>query len=228
LESPILANKVQTDFDRLATLENPHDWNHNRHYHKFLLSQLPPRLESALEIGCGSGEFCRLLASRSERVLGLDLSPGMLDLARARSAHYPNIEYLQADVLNHDFGDEKYDCIASIATLHHMPLRQILPKLRDRLKPGGKLLVLDLYQPQTAPEFAYAGLAILPNLIMNRLKNKPPSSETRAAWEEHGKTDVYLSLRQIRRICADVLPGAIVRRHFFWRYSITFSSSSKN
>jgi ubiquinone/menaquinone biosynthesis C-methylase UbiE len=219
-----LAEKVQTDFDRLASLERPNEWGHNRHYHKFLLAQLPPRVGNALEIGCGSGEFCRLLADRSERVLGLDFSAGMLDVARARSADYPNIEYLNADVLTHDFCDEKYDCIASIATLHHLPLRQLLPKLREMLNPGGTLLVLDLYQPQTAREIAYAALAIVPNIVMNRLKNKQsPSPQARAAWEEHGKTDVYLPMRQIRRICDDVLPGATVRRHFFWRYSIVFS-----
>jgi ubiquinone/menaquinone biosynthesis C-methylase UbiE len=224
MSNETLAEKIQTDFDLLASLERPADWNHNRHYHKFLLAQLSLPIGNALEIGCGSGEFCRLLANRSERVLGLDFSAGMLDLAWARSAEYPNIEYMNADILTHDFGDEKFDCITSIATLHHMPLRQILPKLRDILKPGGTLLVLDLYQPQSASELAYAGLALVPNVIMSRLKNKQPASpEARAAWEEHGKTDVYLPMRQIRRICADVLPGASVRRHFFWRYSIVFS-----
>ncbi|HEX6371081.1 MAG TPA: hypothetical protein VF006_19340 [Longimicrobium sp.] len=46
--------RVQTDFDRLAALDEGR-WDSNRHYHPFLLRSLPPRRESALEIGCGTG-----------------------------------------------------------------------------------------------------------------------------------------------------------------------------
>jgi hypothetical protein len=44
----------------------------------------------------------------------------------------------------------------------------------------------------------------------------------RAAYAEHEKTDTYLTLPRLRQACADVLPGALVRRHLFWRYSIVW------
>src|SRR5688500_4071077 len=53
--------RVASDFDRLAGF-GAGRWDHNRHYHPFLLRSLPARRERALEIGCGTGEFARLLA----------------------------------------------------------------------------------------------------------------------------------------------------------------------
>jgi hypothetical protein len=52
---------VQEDFDRIA-LVSGEDWDHNRHYYAYLLSHVPEGCGSALEIGCGTGSFTRLLA----------------------------------------------------------------------------------------------------------------------------------------------------------------------
>jgi predicted TPR repeat methyltransferase len=75
---------IRADFDRIALISHE-GWNHNTHYHGFLLRQLPAHLGEALDLGCGTGAFARLLAQRAERVLGLDLSPRMIQVARERS-----------------------------------------------------------------------------------------------------------------------------------------------
>lgn len=215
---------IQADFDRIARLPDEGRWNHNHHYHGYLLKHLPARINTALEIGCGAGDFCCLLAARADQVLGIDLSSEMLRAARERSADYPNIDYQQLDVLTWDMPIRQFDCVASIATLHHLPLATMLLKIRDSLKPGGVLLVLDLYKPETRSEMLYAGLAVLPNILVKLAKDglRQPSEEARAAWDAHGKDDVYPRLSEVRRLCADILPGAKVRRHFFWRYSIVW------
>jgi SAM-dependent methyltransferase len=56
-------------------------WDHNAHYHAFLLGQLPTRCGQALDVGCGTGSFARLLAGRCDQVLGIDLSPRMVAVA---------------------------------------------------------------------------------------------------------------------------------------------------
>jgi len=53
----------------------------------------------------------------------------------------------------------------------------------------------------------------------DRLADPP---ELRRAWEEHGWTDRYLGLAEVRAACARALPGATVRRHLLWRYSIVW------
>ena len=59
-----LTQKIRDDFDRLALYDRD-EWNHNNHYHRFLLKQLPSKCQTILDIGCGTGEFSRLLANRA-------------------------------------------------------------------------------------------------------------------------------------------------------------------
>lgn len=215
--------KIQADFDRLALLE-AQEWGHNNHYHKFLLKQLPAKIENGLEIGCGTGGFCRLLATGASKVTGLDFSHEMIRLAKKQAVDFPQLEFLEANFLTHDFKDENFDCVASIATLHHLPMRETLPIIKNLLKPGGTLLILDLYQAANWGDKIYAGAAILPNIFFKLIKNGriQDSPEVRAAWEEHGKTDVYLTLSELKQISQELLPGAKITRHFFWRYSLVW------
>jgi ubiquinone/menaquinone biosynthesis C-methylase UbiE len=139
-------SSIQEEFDRIA-LVSPEGSTQNSHYHNFLLRHLGPGCQAALEIGCGKGEFSRRLAEKSERVLALDLSPEMIRIAREHSPRVSNIEFQIADVMKYDLPPEAFDCIATIATLHHLPLREIFLKMKAALKPGGVLLVLDLFEP---------------------------------------------------------------------------------
>ncbi|MCC7447624.1 MAG: methyltransferase domain-containing protein [Anaerolineae bacterium] len=211
---------VRADFDRIALLSQE-GWDHNSHYHNFLLKHLPAHCAGALEIGCGTGAFSRLLAQRSERVLALDLSPQMIRVARERSNQYPNIRYEVADVLEWAFPTEQYDCIVSIATLHHLPLAEMLGKMKQASKPGGVLLVLDLYQQATVAEKLSSLITFPVSTVLKLLKNRHHESpELRQAWAEHGRTDHYLTLAQVRQACAAVMPGAQVKQHLLWRYSL--------
>ncbi len=216
--------KIQADFDRLAFLETE-AWNHNDYYHPFLLRHVSDPCDQALDIGCGTGGFSRLLAQRAQHVLALDLSPQMIRIAQERSMQCSNIEYQVADVLQVEMPPARFDCIASIATLHHLPLELMLEKLKAALKPGGVLLVLDLFKAESVADFALSIPAIPWNFILRLWKEhrlRPPS-EVRVAWDEHGRTDVYLTLSQVRQTCERILPGARITRHLLWRYSIVWT-----
>lgn len=220
---------VKADFDRLAQFETGAEgWNHNTHYHPFLLRQLPPRLERALEIGCGAGGFARLLAQRADHVAALDLSPEMLRLARERSTAYPNIDYIEADVMTYPLEEAQFDALVSIATLHHLPFTDVIQQIKPALKPGGTLLILDLFSQsgwgETPVDLAMnAAAMILSPLMRLRYGISPrPSAEQRAAWDAHGAHDVYPKLSDLRAWCADLLPGARLTRHLFWRYSLVW------
>ena len=217
---------IQTDLDRIA-LVSPDGSLHNQHYSDFLLRQLPANCQTALEIGCGKGEFSRRLAERSTRVLALDLSPEMIRIARANSADTPNIEFQVADVMTYDLPAADFDCIASIATLHHLPLPQILEKLKTALKPGGVLLILDLFEPRglvdalTNP--AALSLSVALRLIHHgRIRS---SREARDAWAAHEQHDLYPTMTQVRELCAEILPGAQIKKHLLWRYSLIWQKS---
>jgi ubiquinone/menaquinone biosynthesis C-methylase UbiE len=213
---------IQSDFDLIASLSDETTWDHNAHYHGHLLGQMPERCGQILEIGCGTGEFSRLLAERAGKVLAIDLSTQMIRLAQERSRFHPNIDFVKGDVMTYQFPDNRFDCIATITTLHHLPIEFIMRKVRKALKPGGIFVCLDLYQRSNLRDLVFDGVAYPANLFLRLIKTgRPrPSREVREAYAEHGKTDTYLTLPQIKQICADTLPGAIVRRHLFWRYSI--------
>lgn len=224
----IPSSKIQLDFDRIAALSNDNEWNHNNHYHSFLLKHLPSSSElDALEIGCGTGNFSRLLAQRFRRVLAIDLSPRTIEIAKEQSHQYDNIDFQVADVMTSQFSASQFGCVVSIATLHHLPLEPMLYKIKESLNTDGVLLVLDLLKTESVGDFTTTLMSVPANIIFKLLKNGRihESAEVRAAWAEHGRTDEYLTLSQVRQACAASLPKAQIKRHLFWRYSIVWKKA---
>ena len=214
---------IQEDFDRIA-LVSEDGGAHNDHYHSFLLRHLPSNCHNALEVGCGTGGFARRLAGRSGHVVALDLSPEMIRLARERSSQFSNIEFQLADVLELPLPDESFDCIASIATLHHLPLREVLWKMKSALKPGGVLLVIDLFEPAGLSD-SVSNLLAIPVSVSLRLIHHGrllPRREVRDAWAAHEVHDLYPTMREVHALCDEILPGAKIRKHLLWRYSIVW------
>ena len=78
---------------------------------------MPSPCAEALDIGCGTGAFSRLLAPRCKRVLALDLSPQMIQVARERSKPYDNIDFRVADATTWKFPAEQFDWLASAMAL---------------------------------------------------------------------------------------------------------------
>ena len=225
MEGNVDVSIIRADFDRLALLSRE-EWDHNSHYHGFLLKHVPSHCSNALELGCGTGTFARLLAERADHVLALDLSPQMIRIAQERSGHLSNIDFQVADALTWAFPPEQFDCIVSIATLHHLPVEQVLVKMKAALAPNGALIVLDLFQASLSDMFTIM-LAIPVNFVLKYLKTgrvRPPQA-VREAWAEHAQHDTYASLSQLRQICRAILPGARVKKHLLWRYSLIWKKT---
>ncbi|WP_414527493.1 class I SAM-dependent methyltransferase [Nodularia chucula] len=221
-----LTQKIRNNFDQIA-LHDEQGWNHNNHYHHFLLKQLPKKCNTVLDIGCGTGEFYRLLAKGVNQVIALDLSPNMIKVAKEHSTQYTNIDFQVADVLQWDFPVAQFDAIVSIATVHHLSLENLLPNLKVALKPGGRLVILDLLQNENMQDIFSDFVAVPLNWLFEISRNKHIQStpEAAAAMKEHIRTDKYLTLSQARRIYTSTLGKAQVRKHLFWRYSIVWENS---
>jgi ubiquinone/menaquinone biosynthesis C-methylase UbiE len=213
--------KVAEDFNMIAPFETE-NWNRNNYYHALLLKSLPRNCQHALEIGCGIGTFSRLLATRSNRVTAIDLSPKMIEIAKNLSKSHTNIGFQVADVLETEFPDEHFDAIVSIATFHHLPLDQVLPKLKKTLKTGGRLLILDLSRIESIQDFFIAAAAFPLSLILKVFHNgfAGPGKEERRAWARHDETDRFLSFSEAERIYSSHFEKAIIRRNLFFRYSV--------
>lgn len=112
-----------------------------------------------LDVGCGPGHMALMICARvpDARVVGVDLARTMLAHARrhrAASEHGRRIALSVADAKHLGFADGAFDAVFSNTILHHIP--DPLPFLRETrrvLRPGGVLLVRDLFRPAT-PERA--------------------------------------------------------------------------
>jgi ubiquinone/menaquinone biosynthesis C-methylase UbiE len=221
---------TKEDFDRLATLDSE-GWTHNNHYHGLLLQHVPTNCRNALEVGCGTGAFARQLAEQATQVIALDLSPEMIRVAQSRSKQYSNLEFHLADALTWEAADVRFDYIACIATLHHLPQQEMIRKLKLLLKDGGVLAILDLFEPErrvlTKAGVVDATLNVAARLtsvslrLVHNGRLNPPRA-VQAAWQAHGQHDSYPTMKDVRALCDELLPGAMVRRHLLWRYSISW------
>jgi SAM-dependent methyltransferase len=221
------ASVVRADFDRIALVSGD-GWDHNQHYHRYLLGHVPASCRLALDVGCGTGAFSRLLAQHSEHVLALDLSPRMIEIARSRSRAYPNIDFRVADVTQWALPERSFDCVASIATLHHLPVEETLGRMGGGLRAGGTLAILDLYEGRGWRDIVTSVAAVPVSLGLRVVKTGGlrESRRVREAWEAHGRHDSYPTLAEVRRVCKAILPGARVRKHLLWRYSIVWKKAA--
>jgi SAM-dependent methyltransferase len=189
-------------------------WNHNTHYHRILLAAVPPGCRRALDIGCGQGEFVRLLAQRVESVEGIDRSGDMIQRAKGLNRGLPNVEFHEGDFMEYPTEAGSFDFVSAIAVLHHMPFVPALEKARSAIRPGGVLAVLGLYRIRTPLDFLVTAVAA----PINRIH-----------LIAHGRSEytapvvpARMSLRQIRASVRGALPGARLRRHLLWRYSVVW------
>ena len=213
-------SQVRADFDRIAEMRG--DRPSPVTYSRWILARAPARAAAALDIGCGSGDLCAALAPRAERIIGIDLSRRMIESAQRRCSSLPNVEFRTGDVIEMELPPTGFDLVVSAATLHHVPLRAVLSRIERWLRPGGRLLVVDLRRPVgwIDPALARAGSEwgwLWAHLRGGRRGR--PASEWRL-WREHVERDEYCSVPEVRAVCADLLPGAVVRWRLLWRYTL--------
>ena len=106
----------------------------------------------ALDLGCGAGRHAVLLADRYTDVLAVDISDGMLDLAR-KNRHRSNVVYQHRDIRAVTPGvDGRFDAVVSMHTLHHLGRPdEVLPQVRSLVAPGGVAILADIVDPGSWP-----------------------------------------------------------------------------
>ena len=207
----------------LRALERFHaarPWDHNAHFHRWILRQLPGRVGSALDVGCGSGDLARLLAGRAERVHGIDADPEITDRARELTPAAAPVTYAAADALT-GLGDQPYDVITCVAVVHHLPFTRALETFRARLAPGGTLVIVGVARDRP-PGDHLLGLAARPlNIVMALLKNRGRTVPRPVSMTARTRP-ADLTFTEIVREARAVLPGVRLRRRLFWRYTLVW------
>ncbi|AKN33820.1 methyltransferase type 11 [Clostridium carboxidivorans P7] len=216
-------NVVKNDFNEISQLDEL-KWNHNNCYFKQLMKLVPNTVETCLEIGCGKGELSFMLSKKSQKVIAVDLSDKMIERARVL---YPNknIDYICGNILDMKFENNSLDVIITTATAHHLPYEWLLCFAKNKLKKGGKLIILDLVKAKSFSDYIIWGSAFIPNIIMNLLKNgrlQKDDAHSKEVWERHGKHDTYMTMDEIKALAQKHIHTAKVKRKLFWRYSLVW------
>ena len=204
----------------ISRANDAHPWSHNDHYHRWLLRQLPRRATRSIDVGCGTGNLGRALASRVDQAMGIDIDPETIAIARSLSAGNANVEFRAAALT--EVASTGYDVVTAIAVVHHLDLSEALTAMRRLTKPGGKLLIVGCYRSATASDYLIDVVAIPANLLAGLLKSRHASS-ARIAMSAP-TAPACTTLGQVRKVVADVLPGARVRRRLFWRYTLSYTA----
>ena len=109
-----------------------------------------PEDAEVLDLGCGAGHVSYALAQRVRRVTAYDLSPRMLDVVQAEAARQglTNLVTQQGGAEALPFADASFDGVTTRYSAHHwLDIRGAIREMRRVLKPGGKVVVIDIVAP---------------------------------------------------------------------------------
>lgn len=133
---------------------------------------LPPGGGVGIDVGCGTGRWSMLVASRVEHLHLLDASAEALAVAKHNLSAMMNVSYHAASVADIPLSPQSLDFAYSLGVLHHVPDTQAaLAAVAGKLKPGAPFLVYLYYALDNRPAW-YRGLWQLSNLarlVISRL-----------------------------------------------------------
>jgi SAM-dependent methyltransferase len=103
-----------------------------------------------LDVGCGAGYFAREMAARGATVTAVDISPRMIEHARAAGGGAIAYEVLDATALAERYASASFDVVTACLALQDMPdPARVLRAVRSVLAPGGRFIV-SIEHPCTA------------------------------------------------------------------------------
>jgi 2-polyprenyl-3-methyl-5-hydroxy-6-metoxy-1,4-benzoquinol methylase len=114
--------------------------------------------ERVLDIATGPGYIAEAFAKNSREVVGMDLTEAMLAIGRARTEvrGLKNISFRIGDAQNLPFHEGEFDVLACRFALHHVQQPgQVISGMARVCRPGGMVLVEDIYGSEHAARAAY-------------------------------------------------------------------------
>ena len=141
-----LIEKTRADYDRIAS-----DFDRTRGYVWKELERFGERAkegQKVLDFGCGNGRFLEVFKGKNIAYTGIDQSERLIERVRAKYAHEitdGSARFIASSGDTLPFPDASFDCVFSIAALHHIPSAEkrdaVMRELRRVLAPRGTLVI---------------------------------------------------------------------------------------
>ena len=199
---PPVQQGIQRVYDEAAGYYRDLRWEKNRltRFERDLTRQVieeelgPEIVDATLELGCGPGTWTDLLAQKARHVTAVDLSPGMLEQARA-AVRADNVRFVNGDAATFA-SNTLYDRVVSVRVLEYIPeWRTVVRNLSRLVKPGGSAVLItktpvSVWRGTGRERWFVAG----PKRLARRvLKRSQPSD----FWQRHiGVREMARELRQ--------------------------------
>ena len=156
------AAQVEQMFDNIAPtydqLNHRLSWDIDRGWRRKAIGQLAPYSpKSMLDIATGTGDFAILAAQmlKPERIVGADISEGMMEVGREKvkaAGLADTITFDKEDCLNLSYSDETFDAVtAAFGIRNFADLDRGLQEMCRVLKKGGHLSIVELTTPPRFP-----------------------------------------------------------------------------
>jgi len=193
---------------------------HRRWKRRVMSLARPDHNDTALDLCCGTGDLALLLASRCGRVVALDFTERMLEVALKRAEVMSSVsgvddtkhcvpQYVQGDALQLPFPNQTFDLVTVAYGLRNLAdLKAGLSEMRRVTKPGGRILALDFGKPDNSVwrslYFTYlrvfvpvlgrifCGSASAYGYILESLKHYPAQRGVAAQMKELGLSNVRI------------------------------------
>jgi len=105
----------------------------------------------ALDLACGTGDIAFALARKGARVVGLDITHRMLQLARSKMLLSTPVSFVTGDMMALPFPNASFDLVTTGYGIRNVPrIDPAISEIRRVLRPGGLLLSLDFNRPSNA------------------------------------------------------------------------------
>jgi demethylmenaquinone methyltransferase / 2-methoxy-6-polyprenyl-1,4-benzoquinol methylase len=180
--------------------------------------------DSALDVCCGTGDLALELAGRvapGGHVVGCDFSEPMLDLARekAAAAGAVGVRFEWADALELPYDEGRFDAATvGFGVRNLSDLDRGLAELTRVLRPGGRLVVLEITQPTRPPLATFYSLwfdRVVP--VLGRLTSDPEAysylPESVRGFPPPAELAAKMEAAGLERIRWTVLAGGIIAIH---------------
>lgn len=180
--------------------------------------------QTALDVCCGTGDMTFELADRVQpagSVIGCDFSEAMLDRAREKGLErgIPGARFEWADALDLPYADGRFDAVTvGFGVRNLADLDRGLEQMARVLKPGGRMVILEITQPRRPPLSTFFALwfdRIIP--LLGRLAGDsqaytylPESVRSFPAPEELAAKMAAAGIEQVRYT---IMAGGIISLH---------------